>query len=254
MKKTIAVFVALIFSSALSFSQTKEEIIDKYIAAIGGKKNWDQLKSVKMTGSIEIAPNMKAPFTMYMKDKTKSRFELELQGMKMVTAVAGDSGWKIQPWTGKTDPERMSPEEIKDAKDQADFTGDLYNWKEKGSTVDLISREDMEGTDCFKLKVSKKDGDISYIFLDASTYLPLKETQKLKLKDKEMETASIPSNYKKVGEYMFPFTIEMRSGEEASQGQALSFDNIEVNPAISDDLFKMPPMKSAVDPAAGSGK
>lgn len=250
MKTKLALIVALIFASATSFAQSKDEIITKHLDAIGGKKNWDNLKSVKMTGNIDIGPNMKAPFTMYLKDKTKSRFELEFQGMKMITAVDGDNGWKIAPFMGKTDPERMSAEEVKESKDQADFTGDLYNWKEKGSTVDLISKEDMEGTECYKLKVTKKDGDIKYIYLDATSYLPLKETSKVKMQDKEIETASVPTNYKKVGEYTFPYTIEMRAGDDASQGQALNIETIEVNVSISDDMFKMPAMKSAVEPAS----
>jgi hypothetical protein len=249
MKTKFALIIALIFSSALSYGQTREEIISKYLDAIGGKANWDKLKTVKMTGNIDIGPNMKAPFTLYLKDKTKSRFELEFQGMKMIQALDGDSGWKVVPFQGKLDPERMSPEEVKDGKTQADFTGDLYNWKEKGSQVELLGKEDMEGTECYKLKVTKKDGDVTYIFLDATTYLPLKESRKIKMQDKEMETASVPSNYKKVGAYTFPFTIEMRGGEEAAQGQALNIETVEVNVPIAEDLFKMPAMKSAVDPA-----
>ncbi|MBL0104063.1 MAG: hypothetical protein IPP51_10135 [Bacteroidetes bacterium] len=78
-----------------------------------------------MQGSIEVSPGMKAPFSMKIKDQKKVRFELEIQGMKMITACDGESGWKIVPFAGKTDPERMSAEEIKDSKEQADVTGDL---------------------------------------------------------------------------------------------------------------------------------
>ena len=249
MKTKVFIILGFILTSSFSFAQTADEIVAKYVEAIGGKKNWDNVKAVKMTGNIDIGPNMKAPFVMYMKDKVKSRFELEFQGMKMITALNGDSGWKVVPFTGKTDPERMSPEEVKDQKDQADFTSDLYNYKEKGSTVEMISKEDMEGTETFKLKVIKKSGDVAYIYLDATSYLPLKETKKIKMEDKEIESASVPSNYKKVGGIMFPFSIEMRAGDEAGQGQAMTIDNIEINPVITDDMFVMPVMKSAVAPA-----
>ena len=248
--KTKIILIIGLFISTISFGQSADEIVSRYLDAVGGKKSLDAIKSVKMTGSVEVGPNMKAPFSMIMKDKTKSRFELEIQGMKMITAVSGDSGWKVVPFTGKTDPERMSPEEVKDSKEQADFTGDLYNWKEKGSAVELVDKEDMEGTEVFKVKITKKEGDITYMYLDAVSYLPLKQSTKIKMKDKEMETATLFSNYKAVNGIKFAFAMEMRQGDDAtSPGQVMTIETIEVNPAVSEDLFKMPPMKSAVDPA-----
>ena len=174
------------------------------------------------------------------------RFELELQGMKMIQALEGDSGWSINPFAGKTDPERMDPEAIKESKDQADFTGALFNYKEKGSKVEFLGKEDMEGTDTYKLMVTKKSGDISYFYIDASTYLELKETSKHKFKDKEMESAGLSSNYKSVDGLMFPFSMESRGGDDASQGQTINIESIEVNPVIDPSIFKMPAMTSAV--------
>jgi hypothetical protein len=222
-----------------------DEVIDNHFKAMGGKEKFEKLKSLKMTGSIDIGPDMKAPFTIYMKDSNKFLFTMELQGMKMMQALNVDSGWFIQPWGGKTDPERMSPEDVRTAKDQADIGGPLLNYKKKGHTVELLGKEDMEGTDAYKLRVTKKSGDVSYIYLDANSYLQLKETSKRKFNDKEVETASISSNYKSVDGIMFPFTMEERASADASQGQAMKIDKIEINPVVDDSMFKMPAMASA---------
>lgn len=249
-KQLICLVTGVLFTT-FSIAQSVDEIVSHYVDALGGKNKWDNLKTLIFTGSVEVGPNMKAPVTMYFKDKNKMRFEMELQGMKMIQALDGDSGWSIVPFSGKTDPERMSPEEVKSTKQQADFTGDLYNYKEKGNTVELLGKEDMEGTETYKLKVTKKDGDVTYMYLDVASYLSLKETSRHKLKDKEVETVLLPSDYRDVDGYKFAFALEMRGGEdEQAMGQLMTIDKIEVNPEIDNNIFAMPPVTSAVQPPA----
>jgi outer membrane lipoprotein-sorting protein len=248
--KKVIVTLSLIFLSILSFAQSVDEILANHYKAMGGKDKISNIKTLKMTGNIDIGPDMKAPFTIFMKDGSKVRFEMELQGMKMVQSLDGDSGWYINPFGGKNDPERMSPDAIRESKEEADFTGPLFNYKQKGNTVELLGKEDMEGTDTYKLKVTKKSGDISYFYLDASSYLELKQTSKHKFEDKESESSHLSSNYKNVDGVMFPFSMEERSSDDASQGQTMNIETVEVNPKIDESIFKMPPMVSA----AGTGE
>ena len=234
------VVISVLFLVRISHAQTMDEIVANHIKAMGGTENWKNLHSLKITGNIDIGPNMKAPFSIFLKDKQKFRFEMELMGMKMVQALDGDSGWSIVPFSGKTDPERMSEEDVRNSKDQADFTGDLFDYKAKGNTVELLGKEDMEGTETFKLKVTKKNNDVKYLYLDAQSYLIIKETSKHKFQDKEVEGVSLPSDYKMVNGLMFPYSNEMRGDEDASQGQSLNYETIEINPAIDNSLFLMP--------------
>ncbi|MFN8165019.1 MAG: outer membrane lipoprotein-sorting protein [Bacteroidia bacterium] len=249
MKTKALLFFAFIFALSVN-AQNVDEIINHHLDAMGGAKKLEALKSVKMTGSIEVSPGMKAPFSIEIKDNKKMRFELEIQGMKMVQACDGDSGWKVVPFTGKTDPERMSPEEVKDSKEQADITGDLFDYKKKGNKVELIDKEDMEGTDVYKLKVTKSTGDVSYSYIDATTYLCLKQTTIIKLKDKEVKSTTILTNYQDVDGYKFPFSIEARQGDGEEQGQAMVFEKVVINPVIDDKDFVMP----AAAPASPAGQ
>jgi hypothetical protein len=233
-------FVAFILGLFTIQAQSVDEIVANHIKAIGGTENWKNLKTLKITGSVEIGPNMKAPVTIYLKDKKKMRFEMDFQGMKMIQAIDGDSGWSIVPFSGKTDPERMSEEDVRNAQEQADFTGDLFDYKSKGSTVEFLGKEDMEGSETFKMKVTKKNNDVKYIYLDTKTYLIMKETSKQKFQDKEIEGVSLPSDYKMVSGMMWAFSNEMRGDEESSQGQVISYDTVEVNPVIDNGLFTMP--------------
>ncbi len=252
-KKLFAAIIFL-FCSSVTFAQTVDDIIGNHFKAMGGKDKIASVKTIKMKGNIDIGPDMKAPFTIFMKDGSKVRFELDLQGMKMIQALEGDSGWYINPFGGKTDPERMSPEAVKDSKEQADFTGPLFNYKEKGNSVELLGKEDMEGTDTYKLKVTKKSGDVTYFYLDATSYLELKQTSKHKFKDKEVESVHLSSNYKSIEGLMFPFSMEERGSDDASQGQTMNIESVELNPKIDESIFKMPPMVSATGTGAGEKK
>src|SRR5437867_3710060 len=100
LKKTIFT-VLMLFIGTLSFAQNVDEIINKHVEALGGKDKLNALKTLKMTASVEVGPNMKAPITMYFVNNKSTRTDIEIQGMKMVQALDGDSGWYIQPWSGK---------------------------------------------------------------------------------------------------------------------------------------------------------
>jgi len=242
--KSLLFLFAFAIGSAFTTAQTADEIINKHFDALGGKDKLANLKTMKLLCSVEIAPGMKAPITMYYINNQCMRVEVEVQGMKILSAVEGDSGWSINPMSGKKDAERMNSDEIKESKDQMDLNGSLFNYKEKGNAVELLGKEDMEGTDVYKLKVTKKTGDIEYDYIDASTYLLLKQTTTHKFKDKETSGDVIYSDYRKAGDILFPYSIENRE-TGASQGQALIVESIEVNPVIDRSMFKMPPPQPA---------
>jgi outer membrane lipoprotein-sorting protein len=238
--KFLTLLVALLAIVHGSHAQQVDDVVNSHINATGGKDNWDKARSIKMTGSVELGPNMSAPVTIMIKDRSKFRFEMEFQGMTMVQAFDGDSGWSVMPFMGKTEPERMSEEEVRGVKEQVDFTGELFDYKSKGSTVELLGKEEMEGSETFKLKISKKNGDVKYLYIDSEKYIVLKETSVQKFEDKEIESVSIPSDYRMINGLLFPFNMETRMDEEAAQGQSIKFEKIEVNPSLDNSLFVMP--------------
>src|ERR1035438_9569135 len=202
-KKLVFIVIALFMGATVSYAQTVDEIINKHIEAMGGKEKLAALKTLKMILSVEFAPGMKAPVTRYAVDGSKMRIEVSIQGMTMIQVITADSGWAINPFGGKKEAERMDKDEVVAMMDECNITGDLYDYKAKGSTVDLIGKEDMEGTEAYKLKVTKKNGNVDYVYLDAKSYLELKVTSKYKFKDKEVEEDRLFSNYKKVEGIMF---------------------------------------------------
>jgi hypothetical protein len=239
MRYLSTLLLALTFLSFQASAQNVDEIINKYVQAMGGKDKLKNLKTLKVTGKMEFGPGMSIPFNVYIKNKQAFRFDMTLQGLTTVQVVQGDSGYYISPFEGKKDAEKMPEDMVKESKDQVDVAGPLVDYKDKGNTVELLGKEDMEGTDTYKLKLTEKSGDVSYIYLDAQTYYQLKETQKYKMEDKEVESEVLFSNYKTVDGITFPYTMETRQVGE-SRGQVMNYETIEVNGKIDESLFKWP--------------
>lgn len=238
MKALFKLVFALLFVTSTCAAQTVDEVVSKHIEAMGGSAKLAAVKTMKITSSIDMM-GMKMPIVSTVVDGKASRSEVTFQGMTQIMVTEGETGWYISPFQGKTEPEKANEEMMKQAKEERDICGPLFNYKEKGNKVELVGKEEMEGTDVYKLKITRPTGDISYQYIDAATYLLLKETSKQKFQDKEVESEKIMSNYKKVDGINFPFTVEMRQVGE-SAGQILTIETVEVNPKVDDSIFKMP--------------
>jgi outer membrane lipoprotein-sorting protein len=249
-RKTFAWLLVAGLASAAAQAQTADEIINKHIEARGGKDKIKAVQTERITGKMVLGQGMEAPVTMEMARPNKMRMEFTLQGMTGIQAYDGSSGWSVMPFMGKTDPEKMSDEEVKQAEDQADMDGPLIDYKEKGHQVEYVGKEDVEGTPAYKLKVTKKNGDVVNVYIDADSYMDIRETGKVKARGQEIENQTTYGDFKKVDGLVFPFSIEQKP-QGAPAGMMLTISKVEVNPTVDASRFAMPAAKQA---AAGEKK
>jgi len=230
---------------------TAEELIAKNLAARGGLDKIKAIQSAKLTGKMTMGQGMDAPFTWEWKRPNSFRAEFTFQGMTGIQAYDGTTGWSVMPFMGKKDPEKMSEEEMKDIDEQADFDGPFVDSKAKGITVEYEGKEDIEGTPAYKLKVTRKGGDVTYVYLDADSYLEIKSTGKRTRRGQEFEFESSQGDYKKVGDVLFPYSQEFKP-KGAPQGQTMTIDKIDLNTDEPADRFKMPEVKKEEPPKQGN--
>jgi outer membrane lipoprotein-sorting protein len=221
-------------------AQTVDEIIAKNIEAHGGLAKLKALKSVRMTGRVAVGQGIEAPLTIEVVRPKSVRQEFTMQGMTLIQAYDGTTGWQVNPFTGSTDPQVMSPDELKEFEDQADIDGPLMDYKDKGSKVELTGKENVEGADCFKLMVTKKNGDVQYFYIDSESFLELKMEAKRKVRGTEMEVETSFGDYKDVGDgIILPHAFTM-GAKGSPQRQNIIVEKIEINPEIDAARFKMP--------------
>lgn len=218
-------------------AQTVDELIKKSIDAQGGVEKLKSVKSMKVTGKV-IQQGSEIPITILQKRPNMVRIDATFQGKTQTGAYDGQTGWKTNPFQGSPDPEKVAGDELKELEEQSDMDGPFVDYKAKGHTVELIGKEDMEGTPVYKLKLTLKNGDVRNIYLDAENSLTLKVNAKQKTPGGEIEADQYFGNYKKVNGIMAPFSIETKiSGQTVNQ---IAFDKMEMDVPINDSEFKMP--------------
>lgn len=240
MKKNL-LFTALLFSVVLfANAQSADEIIGRYVKAVGGFEKVKAISTIKMTGTVDVGGGIQIPFTNYFSRPDKMKIEATFQGMTQQIVVDGNTGWQINPFMGSKDPEPMNGDQLKIMKQQADFEGHLFNYKEKGYTAEFLGSEDFEGTPVNKISLTGKDGEQTTYFLDAESGLILKEAQTIKMSDTEMQTETIYGDYKDVGGMVMAHSIESKSpGQEGSQ--KITVNNVALNAPIDAAIYVMPP-------------
>lgn len=245
----LAVLALTVAFAPASHAQTIDEILAKHYEAQGGLARLQKIQTMRMSGKMTVGPGMEAPITLEKKRPGMMRLDFTFSGMTGTQAYDGTQGWQVMPFMGKKDPEALSPEDAKEVEQQADFDGPLVDWKAKGHAVELLGKESVEGADTWKIKLTRKSGQVEFYYIDTETFLILRETAKRTMRGTEIDGESLFSDYKEVDGVMFPFS--MTSGAVGSpQKQSMSFDKIEVDPAIDASRFRMPAATVSADSTA----
>lgn len=240
----------LLLVTSEAHALTADELIAKNIEARGGRAKLEAIRSLRLTGKATFGGGdfiMEQEWTGLQKRPGFLRHERSMQGLTAITAFDGEVGWTLQPFGGRREPQKLPQDSVKSLRVEADLDGPLVDHKAKGHAVEYLGTEDVDGTDAHKLKVTLRDGDVQYIYLDPDYFLEIRVLYQTKVRGVEEEGETDLGNYREVEGVMMPFSIE--SGEKGGpKGFKLTFEKVEVNVAIDDSLFRFP------EPAGGSAK
>jgi len=232
-------------------AQGVDEVVAKNIQARGGLEKLKGVRSIRTTAKLTQG-SFRAEFRQEGKRGGKVREEFIIQGLAQIQAYDGKTGWQISPFGGRKDPELLSQDDLKSLVVDADIDGPLIEYKEKGNTAEMVGHDSMEGTDCFKIKLNMKNGDVRYYYLDADSYLDLKVEIQTTIRGALQESELYYGDYEEVNGIFYPFTVEQAQKGSASRTQ-ISVVKIEQNVSLDDSLFSMPASKpQAKAPAAAN--
>ncbi len=200
MKKLSLIFVLLMTSFGFGLNaQNLDEIVSKHIEAIGGKANWDKIKTLRYESTMK-AQGADIKFTVVIIDDKAMRSDIAVMGMNGFSILNTKEGWNYMPWAGQTKSEAMTPDDVKNAQDELSIKDEFLTYRQLGKTLDYYGMDDIDGTECFKLKMTDKEGKETTFYIDPSNYLVIKKTEKIKANGQENESSTFYSDYKTLPE------------------------------------------------------
>lgn len=232
---------------------TLDQIIQKHIDAEGGADKINAVQTMKASGTASLmGGQIEAPVTVVVKRPSSMRLEISVQGKSIVTAFDGTTAWNIIPFTSP-DPQKSNEEDTQAIKDDSDFVGGpLFDYKAKGNTVELIGKEDVEGSPAYKIKVTRKSGNVQYLYLDAQNFLTMRTSGKRKQMGQELDLEINHGNYKPVNGVMVPFSIDQKNAGKSIMH--FTMEKVEMDVPVDDAIFRMPEKPKEEPPAKAPEK
>lgn len=235
MKKLVFTCFAL-FALMLgtAYTQTLEDVLQKHYKAVGQNALMD--KQTYVISATIKQMGMELPMVMKMKRPDKFRMEMEMQGQKMIQVFNGKEGWMLAPWIS-SEPQPLEGAQLQQAMDQANIDGELYNFKEKGMTADLIGKVKVDDNEAYRIKLTTSDGTIKNYYLDADTYLISKVKSKVNAQGQEVEVEQNMSDYENTEGVMIAKKIETSSPMGTAE---ITINDISFNEDLDEATFQKP--------------
>jgi hypothetical protein len=208
-------------------AQTVDEIVKKHNEAVGGEKAWKSVSSIIYTGSTK-ANGMEVGIKKSVLAGKAMRTDIDLMGQKGFSIVTPSKGWTFFPFAGQTKPEEMKAEDLKISQAELQVMDELMSYKDRGGKLELVGKEQIDGKDVYKVKFTDKDGSVTTLYVDPSTFYIVRKVATMM----GQEVVSNISDYKKLPEgIVVPMTWKTEQGD-------LAISKVEVNTIKDDKLFK----------------
>lgn len=230
--------MVIVFFAGLLRAQTVDEIIAKNIQARGGEQRLKAFNTVRTSGKLTVG-QFQAGFVEDVKRPGKVREEQIVQGMTEINAWDGKVAWRVSPFEGRKDPDLLSEDDRKALVESSDIDGQLVDYKDKDHRAELVGHDSVEGTDCYKIKLTLANGDVRYYYIDTDSYLQLKVETERKIRGTVRYEEVLYGDYEEVQGVYFPMAIEMGKKGDPERVK-LMVNKVEVNVPLADGLFAVP--------------
>ncbi len=220
-------------TSTATSNMTVEQVLDKYITAIGGKDKLMKVKDLTMNMAAD-AMGQTIEMKIIQKSPGKTYQAFIMGGVaQQETILNGDKG-KI---TAGGQSQAMPAEQVASSKEQSVLFTEMQ-FKALGYEAKLVGTENLDGKNVFVVETTSPLGKKQTLFFDTKTYLKVKESSNIPGPNGQLQTVSTDlSDYKEVDGILFPFSRKLVGA--APIPLDLKITEIKVNSAVSDDLFKV---------------
>ena len=224
-------------------AEDAQSLVAKNLEARGGAQALAAIRNITFEGRTIFPGDFEVTYKethARLGPADAGRVEFGVQGLYIVQAYDGHEAWRVNPLQGRKDAEKMSQDDARAMADGALVDGPLLASRTDGSRVDYLGREDFDGTNAYKLKVTQKDGDEFTYWLDPDTFLEIKIDETRKIRGAEQTTETELGDYEKIAGVYFPMSVESWGQGQSNQRQRTIIASGTANRQIAADFFAEP--------------
>ena len=228
-----------------AYPQTADDIIEKHLAAMGGRAALEKLTSRVVTGTISLSTpggDLSGTIEVYSKAPNKSRTLIKVDASQFGIGQIvqdqrfnGTAGYAIDSLNGNRE---MTGDQLEAARSSA-FPSPLLKYKEAGSKLELLGREKAGDRDAYVLRLTPKAGPSARMFIDAETYLLAKTVATINVPQigGDVEQTVVASDYRDLDGVKVAYQIR-----SINQFQTVSITatKVEQNTSVDDKMFSKP--------------
>jgi len=239
----IAVALAVAFliynSDAMKEARLVRALVAQNIEARGGEDAWQAVDTLWLSGQMDLGQGMHVPYIMEQKRPGKMCLEFVFDDETATQCVDGNSGWKLLPFRGRSEPEAMTAKEFHQMADSAAIDGLLVNSFKQGHEIKWLGREVIAGRSATKVEVTLPGGAKRWIYIDEETGLDVKLASMRMLRGQERRVETFYYDWQETDGLLIPRRQETHTeGREGSN--FLTVDGIVANPPLDDSRFSLP--------------
>ena len=236
--KLIALSIITLFASQIVSGQTAEEIVAKYIDAMGGKDQINKVTSMSTEGTLDAMGSTGTIKHTLLVGKG-SKAEIEVQGTTVVMCVTDSTGWSINPMTGNYNAEYMAPEAYKASKDEIYVDGAFADYAKKGYKLVLDGQLTLGNINAYKVLVTSPDSVTTQYFFDPETGYMVQLVQTSNMGGQPMDITFGFSDFRKTDAgIVIPYKIETNYGGQFFVTENVS--KVDFNQPVDPAIFAKP--------------
>jgi hypothetical protein len=256
---------------------TVEQIVDKSLAASGGKSAWKEVQTLSLSGKLDagrerkdggniptnpvqakidaktrakliLEGKYKAPpekiiqlsFKLDLARPNRQRLEIPFEGDTAVQVYDGANGWKLRPYLGRREVESYSKDELAIAASEQQLDGPLIDYVAKGTQISLAGTDLVDGQPAYRLNLKFKDGSVRGLWIEGKTFLEVKlEGTPRRWDGRPRTVMTYFKDYRKVGGLMVPHLRETQVAGDPHI-ERIQIEKVIINPSLAPAEFTKP--------------
>lgn len=209
---------------------SSEEIIAKYVKALGGKDAIDKIHDYSLTADVS-AMGQTLTLSQLYKQPNKSLINLTMNGMAIQRIAFDGTTLRMSGMGGAQD---FTEGDLFDGmKDGGSIVPEL-TYAQNGYTVEVSGLEAVNGKDAYVLTATKGNNK-SVSYFDMETGLKVKSVTSMDTPAGAQQTTTEYSDYRELNGVKFPFLMKQNMGGMMMESAVKS---MEINKGIDDSKFE----------------